>query len=566
MSCVAALVAFWVCVGASYANASPVAYSTPRIYKSTKSGGTPVWSGPSSTSTFKHYLPAGAYVTVTAYESTKTKWLKTYNGTWVWADNLQNMAPDRPGLTTPGQYIVIADHALLRTAPSEASGVFDKRFKNAPLQIKALQYNDRGHVWGETMIGATTYYTHMTGKLQTHFTHLKDVPSEVRNCTSIDGQSHSVAITTHWTCRCGASAGSITSHICQDHDFSSKADLDCNGTGCRFVRDALRAPGVYKTNRDQVPLRKVASSSGTVHDEIAKTGTKVKVGAPFYNAVNNVWAPVVAVNGVAGSGYFVYMGNLQGNPLVSMAFSSPTKRKDTKTGEMVPTVQLVVTPGNRNPQKALADAALLRCIPPNHTDALTWTATGVKGGLKNGLYEAPTKSLDVTVTVAGESGAKARVVVEVLKFRSPLHESNTKFTSRWNKDFSGRIHNGIDLDGNDGVPVRAAERGTVEKIGWQASGTKGFGRYVWIRHPNGLLTMYAHLQKDSVIVGEGKHVDRGAPFATMGDSPGAYPDHLHFCMGTNPYGYDFVNGGNQDPSKFILMPTAAFATVDQGWN
>ncbi|MSU76230.1 hypothetical protein EXS54_02040 [Patescibacteria group bacterium] len=57
--------------------------------------------------------------------------------------------------------------------------------------------------------------------------------------------------------------------------------------------------------------------------------------------------------------------------------------------------------------------------------------------------------------------------------------------------YGGNIHNGIDFVQGCGQPVRAAADGTI--IRDIRNDGSGFGHYVMIRHPNGLITLYGHL-------------------------------------------------------------------------
>lgn len=57
--------------------------------------------------------------------------------------------------------------------------------------------------------------------------------------------------------------------------------------------------------------------------------------------------------------------------------------------------------------------------------------------------------------------------------------------------YGGGIHNGIDVVQGCGKPVRAAADGVV--IRDNRTDGSGFGHYIMIRHPNGLITLYGHL-------------------------------------------------------------------------
>jgi len=94
----------------------------------------------------------------------------------------------------------------------------------------------------------------------------------------------------------------------------------------------------------------------------------------------------------------------------------------------------------------------------------------------------------------------------------------------------GERHDGIDLAAPEGTPVAAAADGVVLWTGTQA----GYGRLVILRHPGGLLTIYAHLS--DVVVGDGAKVRRGDVIARVGRSGGTDTAQLHFEVrdGTRP--------------------------------
>jgi lipoprotein NlpD len=94
----------------------------------------------------------------------------------------------------------------------------------------------------------------------------------------------------------------------------------------------------------------------------------------------------------------------------------------------------------------------------------------------------------------------------------------------------GRRHDGIDLAAPEGTRVGAAAGGEVIYVGDQA----GYGRIVILRHPGGLVTLYAHMRK--ALVDEGDRVERGEPIGEVGQTGRTSGPHLHFEVreGTRP--------------------------------
>ncbi len=88
----------------------------------------------------------------------------------------------------------------------------------------------------------------------------------------------------------------------------------------------------------------------------------------------------------------------------------------------------------------------------------------------------------------------------------------------------GGLHNdGINIRAPRGTPVRAMTGGEVVYAGNEL---RGFGNLVLIRHPGGLTTAYAHLER--IAVQRGDRISRGQAIATVGSTGGVDPAQLHF--------------------------------------
>ncbi|MDE1975136.1 MAG: M23 family metallopeptidase [Patescibacteria group bacterium] len=91
-------------------------------------------------------------------------------------------------------------------------------------------------------------------------------------------------------------------------------------------------------------------------------------------------------------------------------------------------------------------------------------------------------------------------------------------------------HNAVDLAIAYGTPIRAAAAGTVtvsKNNGYYGrSSNGGYGNFVMISHGNGSQTLYAHMEKTAVRVGE--HVDKGDIIGYIGMTGMTTGPHVHF--------------------------------------
>ncbi len=86
-----------------------------------------------------------------------------------------------------------------------------------------------------------------------------------------------------------------------------------------------------------------------------------------------------------------------------------------------------------------------------------------------------------------------------------------------------RNHYGTDLKVYVGDTIRAAFSGKVRVVDYEG---KGYGKYVIIRHPNGLETLYGHMSKH--LVAENQSVRAGDPIGLGGSTGRSTGPHLHF--------------------------------------
>lgn len=87
---------------------------------------------------------------------------------------------------------------------------------------------------------------------------------------------------------------------------------------------------------------------------------------------------------------------------------------------------------------------------------------------------------------------------------------------------SQRFHSGLDIGGDYGLPIHAAQSGIVIEAGWIG----GYGNTIMIEHGNGIVTLYGH--NESLAVGVGQHVNQGDVIAYCGSTGNSTGPHCHF--------------------------------------
>ena len=157
--------------------------------------------------------------------------------------------------------------------------------------------------------------------------------------------------------------------------------------------------------------------------------------------------------------------------------------------------------------------------------------TGSNDGMQI-VTVAPAASASVHTEEIQKAAAFAQERAErEARLARPLFVMPTKgvwtsgFGYRW-----GVLHGGIDIANAIGTPIVAASDGVVIDAG----PTAGYGAWVKLRHSDGTVTLYGHVNTWLVSVGE--RVMAGDQIATIGNRGNSTGPHLHFEVllgGTN---------------------------------
>lgn len=179
--------------------------------------------------------------------------------------------------------------------------------------------------------------------------------------------------------------------------------------------------------------------------------------------------------------------------------------------------------------------------------------TGIGGGgpvraAFPGDRVALSQEMDLLSATVNEEGQSLRALE---RFITKAGRVLAALPSRWpvrgavNSEFGRRLspwtgapefHSGIDISSDRGMPVKAPAPGTVVFAGSQAE----YGNTVILDHGNDIKSLYGHLQKIQVVLGQ--RVERGQVIALSGNTGKSSGPHLHYEIlvkgqAVNPRGY-----------------------------
>lgn len=158
----------------------------------------------------------------------------------------------------------------------------------------------------------------------------------------------------------------------------------------------------------------------------------------------------------------------------------------------------------------------------------------------------------IAVEPAASSAVHAEEISKAAAFAQERAEREARLTRPlfvmptkgvWTSGFGyrwGVLHGGIDIAGPIGTPILAASDGVVVDVG----PTAGYGAWVKLRHSDGTVTLYGHI--NSWVVSVGERVMAGDQIATIGNRGNSTGPHLHFEV--------LLNGSNRiDPTPWLAQ-------------
>ena len=124
-----------------------------------------------------------------------------------------------------------------------------------------------------------------------------------------------------------------------------------------------------------------------------------------------------------------------------------------------------------------------------------------------------------------------------------------------------KFHYGMDFTAPTGTDVYATGDGVVTSAGWG----QGFGNCIRIDHGFGYLTLYAHLHKIGVRVGQ--KISRGEIIGEVGSTGISTAPHLHYevhfkGVAQNPQNYYFLDLSPEDYDRMVQLSNNAGQMYD----
>ncbi len=118
----------------------------------------------------------------------------------------------------------------------------------------------------------------------------------------------------------------------------------------------------------------------------------------------------------------------------------------------------------------------------------------------------------------------------IKKINITQYFGNTSFSTKNPQVYNGAGHNGIDFAVPIGTALYSAADGVVMGVDDSDTSCRGasYGKWVLIKHNNGLTTLYAHMSSFSV--SEGQAVTSGQKIGLSGNTGYSTGPHLHFTV------------------------------------
>jgi murein DD-endopeptidase MepM/ murein hydrolase activator NlpD len=277
--------------------------------------------------------------------------------------------------------------------------------------------------------------------------------------------------------------------------------------------------------------------------EAASGVVVVQQGDTLYAVARRIGAPVRALIDAnrLQAPYRIQAGQRLQIPAVAAARPAPTTAPIAAgAGPSAPTVVAVprgsveaapLTP----PPPATSASAADPAVAPSASAVVMPPPPAPGGEVAETGATTPTEAVSAPASRSGASAAaptaetvrppppqatEAATPARAGRFLWPLRGN---IVSTFGQKPGGLQNDGINIAAPRGTPVRATENGVVVYAGNEL---KGFGNLLLLRHADGWMSAYAHL--DDIVVERGASVGRGQVIAKVGQTGSVATPQLHF--------------------------------------
>ncbi|MDP2651109.1 MAG: LysM peptidoglycan-binding domain-containing M23 family metallopeptidase, partial [bacterium] len=173
-------------------------------------------------------------------------------------------------------------------------------------------------------------------------------------------------------------------------------------------------------------------------------------------------------------------------------------------------------------------------------DTLKFLATKYKADLLdilayNGIDASAKLTVGETIVIPdGVLTASPSAVASASSLKTPSSGYFARPIAGGRKSQGIHGNNGIDIAAPTGTSVVASADGKII-IARSGGYNGGYGSYIVVSHPNGMQTLYAHLSRVNVSVGQS--VGKGQVIGAVGNTGRSTGSHIHFEVrgGRNPF-------------------------------
>lgn len=226
--------------------------------------------------------------------------------------------------------------------------------------------------------------------------------------------------------------------------------------------------------------------------------------------------------------------NMQ-DKILSLAKLKTNLEKNKKLTEQKKAELVVLTNELKSKTKIIADTAKEKnniLVETKNTEANYKKLLATRLAQKE-AFEREVADFESALKIAIDPNSIPATLSKVLRY--PVDKviitqyfGNTEFATKNSQLYNGKGHTGIDFGVSIGTPIKSAMVGTVVGTGNTdlTRGCLSYGKWIMVKHLNGLSTLYGHLSLINVT--NGQTVSTGEIIGYSGNTGYSTGPHLHF--------------------------------------